>query len=842
MAGKSKSDGTSSTGKKAPAKATSAGSKASGAKKTAASKSTGAQKPASAKPSKSSTTTKSSKGGASSKPPTSSTPAKPSNPAKPSKSAKGKAGWLRRIWSIGWKLGLVGALVLGVWMVFLDAQVQKQFDGNKWTLPARVYARPLLLYPGKLLPPEQLQAELQWSDYKPRNSLAKPGSYQRSGHRWRIHRRSVNFWDGREADALIELTLSNGRVDRLFVNGSEEPLVRLEPQYVGGIFPAHHEDRELVTLAQVPQTLTDALVATEDKAFYDHFGISIRGIARAMVANVQAGRFVQGGSTLTQQLVKNFFLTQDRTLARKAQEALMAILLELHYSKEQILQAYLNEVYLGQAGRRAIHGVGLASRFYFGKSVEELNLAEVATLVGLVKGASYYNPKRHPQRALERRNLVLELMRDQGAITDAQYVQASNTPMQTADSTRASQREYPAFLELVRQQLQQDYRQEDLETEGLNIFTTLDPWLQHALETSAEQNLNTIEAQRPTLKGKLETAGVFTSVDGGEVRAMIGGRDVDFFGYNRALDARRSIGSLAKPVVYLSALRTGRYHWGTLVDDSPVTVAGQDGQLWQPKNYSGQSHGILPMVDAFSHSYNHATARLGMQVGLEPVAKTFGLLGLKRKVPPYPSVLLGSIELSPFEIAGVYQTIAARGFQMPLRAVEAVTTNSGETLSSYAIDGKQTLPAEQLDWLRYGMEQVVEQGTARRLKNTFNGPLAGKTGTSDDQRDAWFAGFDDRYLGVVWVGRDDNQSMPLAGSSGALPIWRSVMQQAGVEPLQPTGLPQVPVDDAGEILQDGCAGRMMPMPESAIPADRLACGDSGGSKNSKRGGWFDWLF
>ncbi|WP_221792938.1 penicillin-binding protein 1B [Oceanobacter mangrovi] len=766
------------------------------------------------------------------------------SPPKPPSSSSGnghsQTGWLRRCWSVCWKLGLIAAVALGVWMVFLDAQVQKQFDGKKWTLPARVYARPLMLYPGKLLPPQQLEAELQWTDYQPRASLSMPGSYVHKGDSWRIHRRAVNFWDGREDSALIELRLADNRVQRLFVNGEEQPLIRLEPQYVGGIFPAHNEDRELVTLQQVPPQLVAALVATEDKDFFQHFGISLRGIARAMIANVKAGGVVQGGSTLTQQLVKNFFLSQERTLTRKAQEALMAILLELHYSKQQILQAYLNEVYLGQAGRRAIHGVGLAARFYFGKSVEELNLAEVATIVGLVKGASYYNPKRHPQRALERRNLVLELMRDQQLISQAEFLKASNMPMLTADSSRASQREYPAFLELVRQQLRQDYRSEDLETEGLNIFTTLDPWMQHALESQADKQLATLENSRAELKGKLETAAVFTSVDGAEVRAMIGGRDVDFFGYNRALDARRSIGSLAKPVVYLTALRSGRYNWASVLDDSPVQVAGEDGQLWQPQNYDGKSHGNVLMIDALAHSYNQATARLGMRVGLEAVAKTFAQLGLKRTVPPYPSVLLGSQELSPFEVAGVYQTIAARGFQMPLRAVEAVTTSQGTTLSSYAIQGKQTVPAEQLDWLRYGLEQVVEEGTARRLKQSFNGPLAGKTGTSDQQRDAWFAGFDDRYLGVVWVGRDDNQPMPLAGSSGALPIWQAVMQEVGVEALQPTGLPQVAVDANGQILQDGCSGRMLPWPASVQRPEAVPCRGTH-QKEGKRG-WLDWLF
>ncbi|MDO6680964.1 penicillin-binding protein 1B [Oceanobacter sp. 5_MG-2023] len=760
---------------------------------------------------------------------------------KASTSGAGKSSRWHTAWRISWQLGLVGVLVLGVWMVFLDARVQQQFDGKKWTLPARVYARPLLLYPGRLLPPAQLQAELEWTDYQS-GAVSRPGRYQQQGSRWRIHRRQVNFWDGPQPQAVIELTLVDQRVEQLSVNGKAVPLVRLEPQYVGGIFPSHNEDRELVTLDQVPSDLLAALVVTEDNHFFEHHGISLRGISRALVANIQAGGVVQGGSTLTQQLVKNFFLTSERTLMRKAQEALMAILLELHHSKAEILQAYLNEVYLGQAGRRAIHGIGLASRFYFGKPVQELELAEIATLVGLVKGASYYNPRRHPQRALERRNLVLGLMAKQGLIGQDRYLEVSRQPLRTADSQRVSQREYPAFLERVRKQLQEDYRREDLETEGLNIFTTLDPWIQHALEVSATTQLDRLEARYPALAGKLETAAVITSVDGAEIRAMIGGRQAGYFGFNRALDARRSIGSLAKPVVYLAALRSGRYHWGTLVDDSPVQVTGQDGQLWQPQNYDGKSHGLVPMVDALSHSYNQATARIGMRVGLEQVARTFNDLGLQQEVPPYPSVLLGSQELSPLEVAGVYQTLAARGFVMPLRAVEAVATASGKTLSSYAIHGHQGVAAEQVDWLRYGLEQVVNDGTAKKLLTRFAGPLAGKTGTSDQQRDAWFAGFDNRHLGVVWVGRDDNQPMPLAGSSAALPIWQQTFAQAGVEPLLPTGLPSVVVDADGQILEDGCDGRSMPMPISAIKQVPKPCQTVSKPTEGERKGWLDWLF
>lgn len=737
-------------------------------------------------------------------------------PKKRSSSPRKKGGQApRSLWSITWswlwRFGVIGGVLLGGWMVYLDAQVRQQFDGNKWALPARVYARPLSLYNDRPLTQKQLLSELQWADYRSESGAARPGTYHRQGNRWVIHRRAFNFWDGRAPAARIGFRIENHHVRQLRIDNQTQPLARLEPQYVGGLFPAHNEDRELVRLNDVPSTLVSALVATEDQSFFDHWGISFKGIARAMMVNLKAGSVVQGGSTLTQQLVKNFFLTEERTLARKAQEALMALLLELHYSKQEILETYLNEVYLGQAGRRAIHGFGLASRFYFGRPVSELTLAESATLVGLVKGASYYNPKRHPERALKRRNLVLELMQQEGLITTEQKLIAANSPLNTRPTHRAGQREYPAFLELVKRQLREEYRPQDLSSEGLNIFTSLDPWVQFSLEQAAEKHLAALEKRRPELKGTLETAAVITSVDGGEVRGLLGGRNGRYFGFNRALLAQRPIGSLAKPVVFLAALDSGRYHWGSPISDSPVTVGGAGGTLWQPKNYDGKSHGQVAMVDVLAKSYNHSTARLGMNVGLKPVIDTFRRLGLTADIPPYPSIFLGSLALSPLQVAGLYQPFASSGFTMPLRAVVGVTTADGETLSSYAIQGKQVFDPKLMNWLRFGMEQVTRTGTARRLSSALPGPVAGKTGTSDRQRDAWFAGFDNRHLGVIWVGRDDNKPIPFAGGSAALPIWQATFHDIGVEPLPAlTGFEWRSVTPDGTPFASGCEGRKLP--------------------------------
>lgn len=755
---------------------------------------------------------------------------------------------------VRWLLYLVlaSAMSLAALLIYLDAQVRTQFDGKKWKLPAKVYARALHIYPGLDISPRQLESELKWADYVQRTGAPVPGSYEHRGSHWVIYRRSFPFWDGEQPAQRITLLFSDNTLQSIQNDTGEAlPLVRLEPQYIGGIFPAHNEDRELVSLQDVPPELVAALIVTEDKTFFKHVGISFRGIARAMLANIQAGGFVQGGSTLTQQLVKNFFLSNERTLIRKIQEALMAFLLELHYSKESILQAYLNEVYLGQTGRRAIHGFGLAARFYFGKSVKELSLAEMATLVGLVKGASYYNPKRHPKRAQKRRDLILALMEEQGVISQAQRIQAQAQPLYTASARRAGQREYPAFLELAKRQLQRDYRLPDLQNEGLRIFTTLDPWLQHALESASIRHLSNLERRKPEHKERLETAGVVTSVDGGEIRALLGSRKTEFFGFNRAIDARRSIGSLAKPAVYLTALESGDYHWGSLINDDPVTVVGGDGSQWQPKNYSGTSHGYLPMVDALARSLNQATARLGMTIGLEKVVNTFKRLGYQGNLPPYPSMLLGAFEASPLQVAGMYQTIASLGFVTPLRAIKAVTTAEGATLSSYAIEGEQRFDPDLMQWLRYGMEQVAERGTAKRLGATFNKPLAGKTGTSDEQRDAWFAGFDNRYLGVIWVGRDDNSPMPFTGSSAALPIWLNTFQNIGIQGLpDATGLTYLPINDNGQTMMSDCDGNQYPFITNQLPDMLSPCEpteqplptDDIPEKAKSSSGWFDWLW
>lgn len=750
-------------------------------------------------------------------------------PAKPAKRAPSrrtaKRGAKTQLFWLGIliRFTLAAGVLLAVWLIWLDAQVRERFDGKKWTLPAAVYARPLSLYPGKQMSKEQLVFELQWNSYRPSAYPNQPGYFYQDEERFVIYRRASRLASGALTAASFEVQLAAGRVQSIKQRGQEIERLQLEPMYIGGIFPAHNEDRELLRLESFPPALVAALVRTEDQYYLEHFGVSLRGIARAMLVNAKAGGVVQGGSTLTQQLVKNFFLTHERSFSRKFQEVFMALLLELHYSKKEILQTYLNEVYLGQAGRRAIHGFGLAARFYFAKPVNELNHSEIATLVGLVKGASFYNPRRHPQRATQRRNVVLEVMAEHRIISPEQYQQALAQPLRVAAQERAGQREYPAFLELVRQQLQHDFKLEDLQNDGLKIFTTFDPWLQRNLEQAASEHLHKLEQRHPELKQQLETAAIITSTQGARVQAMLGGRQAGYFGFNRALHAQRAIGSLAKPVIYLSALESGYWHWGKPLSDAPVAVALARGQQWQPQNYDKRSHGTVPMLEALSQSYNQASVRLGMKVGLKNIVINYARLGLKQELPPYPSILLGAVPLSVYEVAQFYQTIAANGVVQPLTAILAVTDNQGQLLSRYFTQGHQEFGVPVMQLLRYGLEQVADQGTAKSL-GLAAGAVAAKTGTSNDQRDAWFMGFDAQHLGVVWVGRDDNQPMPLVGASAALPIWRQSFNAIGIEPLAEIQAVQWAQIKQGEFVEAGCGGERYPVLAAQIPAKLAGCG------------------
>jgi penicillin-binding protein 1B len=730
-------------------------------------------------------------------------------------------------------VALAVSLVGVLYAIRLDGTVREKFEGKRWALPARVYARPLELYVGLPLTPETLEDELERLEFRQVEDPARPGTYHSRGGRYLVRTRPFRFWDGAEPERLLEIAFDGGRIASLRdAGGGPDPaLARLDAALIANIYPAHNEDRVLVRREDLPPLLVDTLTAVEDRSFNVHPGVDPLAITRAMVRNIAAGTVVEGGSTLTQQLVKNFYLTHERSLSRKLNEAVMAVLLELHYSKGEILEAYANEIFLGQDGSRAIHGFGLASRFYFNRSLDELGVPETALLVALIKGPSHYDPRRHPQRAIERRNLVIGMLADEGVIDAERAAAAKRAPLGVSEKGGRPAGAYPAFLDLVRRQLRRDYREEDLRSEGLRIFTTLSPVVQSAAEDAVRQRLRKLEASRRFQPGTLEAAAVVASSAQGEVLALVGGRDTGYAGFNRALEAVRPIGSLIKPVIYLTALSDPeRYSLATTISDSPVSmVAG--GKVWRPQNYDRRSHGNVPLYKALARSYNLATVNLGLELGVDRVVEMLDDLGVQREVDAVPAMLLGSVSLAPVEVAQVYQSIAAGGFRTPLKAIREVLDAAGRPLNRYPLAVEPSADAKSVYLVTWAMRQVVEQGTATWLKDRLPGELtvAGKTGTTNGLRDSWFAGFSGDKVAVVWVGRDDNRPTKLTGSSGALRVWGDIMANVDNQPLQdlpPEGIEEVRVDVRNGLLASAGCGRAMTLPfdEEGVPRARSGCG------------------
>jgi len=688
---------------------------------------------------------------------------------------------------LGWalKLSLVGLVILACFAVYLDSIVQEKFSGKRWTIPAKVYARPLELFVGQKLSRDDFLIELDALGYRRESVANGPGAAAVNGNNVDLNTRGFQFYEGADPAQQIHVRFSGDYVaDLTAANGSKLAVARLEPLMIGGLYPKNLEDRILIKLDQAPPYLLDTLVTVEDRDFYHHFGVSPKSIARAFWVNASAGQMRQGGSTLTQQLVKNFYLTNERSLTRKLTEAMMAVLLEIHYSKQEILEAYLNEVFVGQDGQRAVHGFGLASQYFFSQPLSELKLHQVALLVGLVKGPSYYNPRRNPERALERRNLVLDLLEQQGVATAEAVAAAKKMPLGVTKTGSLADSSFPDFLDLVKRQLRQDYRDEDLTEEGLRIFTSFDPILQMKSEAAVRESFAKMAGRKGS--DEMETAMVVTNPETGEVQALIGSRQAGFAGFNRALDAVRPIGSLVKPAIYLTALeRPQQYTLTSWVPDEPFQVKGADGQIWKPQNFDHKAHGNIFLYQGLAHSYNLSSAKLGLDLGVPNVFKTLTKLGVTRDWPAFPSMLLGAGALTPIEVATMYQTIASGGFNTPLRGIRSVLTAEGEPLKRYPFQIQQRFDPGSIYLLQNAMQRVMREGTGKSVYNVLPGSLnlAGKSGTTNDSRDSWFAGFSQDLLAVVWMGRDDNGKTPFTGATGSLQIWTSFMKKADPLPL-----------------------------------------------------------
>ncbi|MET0051294.1 MAG: penicillin-binding protein 1B [Candidatus Thiodiazotropha sp.] len=732
-------------------------------------------------------------------------------------------------------MGLL-TLILATFLytLYLDRIVQNRFAGQRWAVPAKVYGRSLDLFPGAPVSASHLKDSLNGLGYHRVNHPDRPGEYSSYRNRFLLRTRPFRFPDLERPSDYLEVILDEQGVRSLKYASKGEPIghYRIEPRLIGSLRSAQGEDRILLRRSDLPDRLVAALIAVEDRGFYDHFGIDPWAIGRAMLANLRASRVVQGGSTLTQQLVKNFFLTSERTLWRKFNEVLMALILDLRYSKEEILEAYANEVYLGQQGGRAIHGFALASRFYFNRPLQELDLPRLAMLVTLVRGPSAYDPRRHPQRARQRRDLVLQLMADQGVISAAEAASAQAAPLGIEAGSLQSSGS-PAFMDLVRRQLRRDYREEDLNSGGLRIFSTLDPWLQEQAEQVLPKRLAGLEKARGIPQGSLQGALTLADVETGEVLALVGDRNTRYAGFNRAIDAIRPVGSLIKPAVYLSALsQPGRYQLFSRVDDTPIRLKAGNGEIWAPSNYDHQSHDPVNLQQALAESLNLATVHLGLEVGLESVIESLYQLGVRRPLPQYPSLLLGAVSLSPLEMTQMYQTLANGGFSATLKSIRDVTNDRGEPLSRYPLEIESRADSRAVYLLRHALNEVTRSGTAKGLQGLLPDGIevAGKTGTTDQLRDSWFAGFDRRRVAVVWVGRDDNESTGLTGSAGAMQVWAALMNRIGLYSLTeqaPYGIETVTIDPLTGLLGEGCRDAVQyPVIKSGMPLEKAPCARS----------------
>ncbi|MEP9087376.1 bifunctional glycosyl transferase/transpeptidase [Enterobacter hormaechei] len=732
---------------------------------------------------------------------------------------RGKRGWF---WLL-LKLFIVFVVLIAIYGVYLDQKIRSRIDGKVWQLPAAVYGRMVNLEPDMSISKNEMVKLLQATQYRQVTKMTRPGEFTVQAKSIEMIRRPFDFTDSKEGQVRARLTFDGDRLETIenMDNDRQFGFFRLDPRLITMLSSANGEQRLFVARNGFPDLLVDTLLATEDRHFYEHDGISLYSIGRAVLANLTAGRTVQGASTLTQQLVKNLFLSSERSYWRKANEAYMAVLMDARYSKDRILELYMNEVYLGQSGDNEIRGFPLASLYYFGRPVEELSLDQQALLVGMVKGASIYNPWRNPKLALERRNLVLRLLQQQQVIDQELYDMLSARPLgvQPRGGVISPQ---PAFMQMVRQELQSKLGDKVKDLSGVKIFTTFDSVAQDAAEKAAVEGIPALKKQRKL--SDLETAMVVVDRNTGEVRAMVGGAEPQFAGYNRAMQARRSIGSLAKPATYLTALsQPNLYRLNTWIADAPISLRQPNGQVWSPQNDDRQFSGQVMLVDALTRSMNVPTVNLGMALGLPAITDTWQKLGVpKDQLHPVPAMILGALNLTPIEVAQAFQTIASGGNRAPLSALRSVIAEDGSVLYQSFPQAERAVPAQAAYMTLWTMQQVVQRGTGRQLGAKYPGlHLAGKTGTTNNNVDTWFAGIDGREVVITWVGRDNNQPTKLYGASGAMSIYQRYLANQSPVPLNlvaPEDIVDMGVDASGNFI---CGGGMRTLPVWTTNPDAL---------------------
>jgi penicillin-binding protein 1B len=697
-----------------------------------------------------------------------------------------------------------------------DAIVSERFRSHRWEFPSKIYSDSLLIYPGLDLQAVGFFQRLHDLGYQQVDEVARKGDYSTSDGRLDVylHDLADHATDG--AGERLRLTLAGSTVTGIEDLSTDKELYsfELDPELISGLYQGVWEERRLVTLNEVPALLLRAIIDVEDQHFYEHRGIDVSGIVRALWVDLRRRQVVQGGSTLTQQLMKNFFLTDERSVKRKLTEALMALIVERRFSKQEILENYINEIYLGQRGAQGIYGVWEASRFYFAKEPQELSVAEIAMLAGLIKAPNRYSPFRDPDRAQRRRNYALTLMLKQNDITPEQFAAAVAEPLRVVPVINET-KDAPYFVDYVRQELSQMYPSEVLTTEGLRIYTALDMHLQKLAEQSLQAGLAELERRYPRLRAdkpadQLQACLIAIQPQTGAIRAMMGGRDYRATQFNRCTQALRQPGSVFKPFTYLAAFEQTRQSATpilptTRIDDEPFDWA-YDNQVWSPANYKKRYLGMVTVRQALEYSLNAATARLAQRVGLAPIIDVAQRMGIRSPLPPYPSVVLGAAEVTPFEVAEAFSALANSGLRAVPLSIKRVLDRNARAIERNPVQVEQAVSADTAYLVTHLMEGVLDRGTGRSARaRGFSLPAAGKTGTTNDYRDAWFAGFTPSLLTVVWVGFDHKRALNLAGAEAALPIWTDFMKQATASQppnpfVPPPGVVLVRIDPASGLL------------------------------------------
>lgn len=692
------------------------------------------------------------------------------------------------MWRWTWRILLLGlGLVLGAGIPLwwsLEQELERDFKLEAEPVPSRVYARPLELAVGRPLSGEVLKLELAAARYLERAGAPVPGSFAvEAADRYLIHTRRFGFGDGLQPAERVRLRLNKGAIAGVERADGGRALERwrVDPAPIATLYGEQAIDRMPLPLEEMPPVLVMGLQAVEDRNFKHHQGIDPWGILRAIWSNLREGELRQGGSTITQQLVKNEILTPERSLERKLKELVLAVMLEARYDKRTILEAYLNRAFLGQNGNQPVRGFGAAADFYFGRPLDELDTGEIALLIGMLRAPSALDPRRHPERAKRRRDVVLAIFAETGLIGPAEHQRLRAAELTVIPKPSAARERHPAFVALVRDQLRTAYDPAVLGTRGLKVLTTLDPHVQLQAERTLAETLTQVDRS-----GQIEGAVVVTDAQNGELLAVVGGRDARASGFNRARDAKRPVGSLLKPFVYLLALsEPQRYSLGSMLLDAPFALKLPSGQRWSPTNYDGLAHGEVALIDALARSYNLATARLGLELGVDRLVDLLANFGVRTPKPAPPALILGALDLSPLQVAQLYQSLASGGRILPLTAVREVLDAEGRPLARYPTAHGRPASPEVVKLLIYALNETTRSGTARALSESrrLRIEMAGKTGTSNDKRDSWYAGFTGAHLGVVWLGRDDNQPTPLSGASGALRVWRALFERIPTRPL-----------------------------------------------------------